>query len=592
MAVARGFFGGGETSYVLLTIDGAPVNDGRTGLVEWTQVPLSDIERIEVLRGSASVAYGDAALGAVINIVTRGGAAADGVEASVALGSWGGGGLQAALSRPLASGRLKVTIDADREGGYRAHSESSRLAASLAYRRTSEDGARSLVGRLSLSRISNQEPGPLDPAALTADRLGSHAAFSGDERRRIALEMFGGLHHNWDDGRRLESDVRLRVFDQERTRTLLLVPSFGDTQSQDDHDVSAWARVQFAMPIARSVLRIGGEAELAAYRNRYLAPSSGLLQSEGEGRQAKLATHAELRVPLGSRVRLHAAARFDAVLPSEDGAADAAPSFHQWSPRLAINVAYRDRPSSSGNLFVSWTRAFKAPSLDQLYDAREIPSGEPGVAFNLSNAGLRPQRSSAVEVGAYQVVPLGSTGRHVELSVSWYRQELEDEVDFDVRTFRYGNISRSRHTGFEASARAVLSPRVRLEHAATLGRVIFRTEEFEGNQVKNVPETAFVSSLHLRVSSALQFTLTHRTRGGVYLDDANTRRLDGNSLFDAGIRARVGRFHGVLTASNLLDAEYDSFGFLLFDPFKSASVPLVHPGAGRSLGLRLTVPAG
>ena len=30
-----------------------------------------------------------------------------------------------------------------------------------------------------------------------------------------------------------------------------------------------------------------------------------------------------------------------------------------------------------------------------------------------------------------------------------YRMAVKDEIDFDIRTFSYGNIGRSRHTGLE-----------------------------------------------------------------------------------------------------------------------------------------------
>ncbi len=100
MAVARGFFGGGETSYVLLTIDGTPANDTRTGLAEWSQIPVSAIERIEVLRGSASVVYGDAALGAVVHVMTRGGSRPAGVSGALRGGSWGDAGLSVSGKGP------------------------------------------------------------------------------------------------------------------------------------------------------------------------------------------------------------------------------------------------------------------------------------------------------------------------------------------------------------------------------------------------------------------------------------------------------------------------------------------------------------
>src|SRR5688572_20354273 len=55
VASARGFFGGGENEYVLLLVDGIPVNTPRTTLAEWMSIPVATIERIEVFRGSGSV---------------------------------------------------------------------------------------------------------------------------------------------------------------------------------------------------------------------------------------------------------------------------------------------------------------------------------------------------------------------------------------------------------------------------------------------------------------------------------------------------------------------------------------------------------
>jgi outer membrane cobalamin receptor len=588
MAVARGFFGGGETSYVLLTVDGVPVNDGRTGVVEWTQIPLSEIERVEVLRGSASEAYGDAALGAVVNVVTRGIGATEVTEGGLSLGSRDAAQGWGSLSRFLGAGRLRGTVDFDRDDGQRAHSASSRLGTSLAYR-TTGDGSGTSFARVSFSRLTNEEPGPLTAEDLSADRTASHPSFSADERTRSVADLTLGTNRDWEGDRRLDGAVRLRWLDQERTRTLLLAPQFGDTQLLDDRDLSAWGRVQYAMPVERSTLRVGGEMEVASFDSRYLSPSEGTLLSEGQASQTKLALHAGLRRPVGARVMLHGGIRYDAVLPRADGSESPAATFHQWSPRLALNVAYSARASAEGNLFVSWTRAFKAPSLDQLFDAREIPTGEPGQTLNISNAALKPQRSSAVEVGAYQRLPLGGRYRFAEMSVSLYLQELEDEIDFDVRTYRYGNILRSRHSGVEGSLRVALARRLRVDHSATVSRATFRSSDNDGNQLKNIPETAYVTTLGLGVAGSVGLTLTHRHTGGVWLDDENTQRLDGSSLFDGALRWSVGRVEASLSARNLFDTDNDSFGYLLFDPIQGASQRMVHPGPGRSLDLRLTV---
>ncbi|TRZ50355.1 TonB-dependent receptor [bacterium] len=64
---------GASSAQVLTLIDGRPVNTPRDGVTDFNQIPLSNIERIEVLRGPASSIYGANAVGGVINIVTKSG---------------------------------------------------------------------------------------------------------------------------------------------------------------------------------------------------------------------------------------------------------------------------------------------------------------------------------------------------------------------------------------------------------------------------------------------------------------------------------------------------------------------------------------
>lgn len=64
---------GTSSSHVLTLIDGRPVNTPRDGRTDFNQIPISNIERIEVLRGPASNIYGAGAVGGVINIITKSG---------------------------------------------------------------------------------------------------------------------------------------------------------------------------------------------------------------------------------------------------------------------------------------------------------------------------------------------------------------------------------------------------------------------------------------------------------------------------------------------------------------------------------------
>ena len=105
----RGITGGAGQLMVL--IDGHPQYQGIYGH------PISDsyqtlmAERVEVLRGPASVLYGSNAMGGVLNIVTRQ-ARQDGINTSINLGAGSYGTVQAEASNQIRSGRFSSTIAA------------------------------------------------------------------------------------------------------------------------------------------------------------------------------------------------------------------------------------------------------------------------------------------------------------------------------------------------------------------------------------------------------------------------------------------------------------------------------------------------
>ena len=105
----RGITGG--AGQLLVLIDGHPQYNGVYGH------PISDsyqtlmAERVEILRGPASVLYGSNAIGGVLNIVTRS-MHEDGVKTSINLGAGSYGTIQTEASNQVRNGKFSSTVSA------------------------------------------------------------------------------------------------------------------------------------------------------------------------------------------------------------------------------------------------------------------------------------------------------------------------------------------------------------------------------------------------------------------------------------------------------------------------------------------------
>lgn len=61
----------GAGARALVTIDGFPFYTGDTGEIVWEMIPVTEIQRVEVIKGAASSLYGSSAIGGVVSAITR-----------------------------------------------------------------------------------------------------------------------------------------------------------------------------------------------------------------------------------------------------------------------------------------------------------------------------------------------------------------------------------------------------------------------------------------------------------------------------------------------------------------------------------------
>ncbi len=147
------FLRGANTQHTAVLVDGIRMDtQSGSGGATWENIPLAQIERIEIVRGAASALYGSDAVAGVVQVFTRKGAGAPYLEIGAGLGSLGTvkadanisgaqGGFDYALSmatefsegfnaRPVAYDPKNPGYVADIDG-WRSHSQSARLGYSV-----------------------------------------------------------------------------------------------------------------------------------------------------------------------------------------------------------------------------------------------------------------------------------------------------------------------------------------------------------------------------------------------------------------------------------------------------------------------------
>ena len=594
-AIVRGFYGGGEADYVQVLVDGRPLNQLENGRINWELLPLSSIESIEVVRGASSAAWGDAALGGVINVLTRGGEV-PWWRGSLQSGTFGVARAAGSANSRIGSLPLSAFGDFARTDGFRAHADHTNSTVGVTLGSNTDRG-------ITISALSDwrtfDEPGALTTAELQADRSASspfHRFDNTDEQlHRLTAESRSAF-----GGGQLHAALTGELRNSDRIRTVRLSPAFADTKDRDldARRVSGTAELQFSGALAaRDEVLLGVDGSYGNIDSKYYnfaggpavayagAHQRGDLSASASGDRESAAAFALYAVQATPAVRFTAGGRLDWLRDSFDTDAATTPSDPRThtvlSPRAGVNVRYLNSSDQTGHVYANVTRSFKAPTPDQLYDRRLIPVPFPPFSITFSNAELEPQTGVSYEAGLYHEATLAPNAS-ADLSLALYQIDLRDEIDFDINTFSYKNLGKSRHRGIEAGLN------VRGPHTIggfanyTLQAATAQNGENSGKYLKAIPRH-FIGA-GVSAGSALSGSLSLLHARKTFLDDANTITLPDWTRVDARLSYQWRQLRLAVDALNLLDRSYSTTGF----PDAGGAGVYYYPAAGRSVQVGLS----
>ncbi len=344
------FMRGTSAGHTLLLIDGIPFGSATTGTPSLHNLPLSQIERIEILRGPASSLYGSDAIGGVIQIFTRRGEGPPHVEAYAGVGSRRTVEAQGGVSGSDGPWSYSVAASAYRTGGFNVAADPVRYRiANGAVPRDDADGYRNNAfnGRVGYQFAPGHEIqiNALEASSNNSIDLGGVAvdAYNRDKSRVLGLQLRNRLGEGWN------STLRLGLGEDNSTSFSPARSQFATTQKQLtwQHDIR--------LSIGSLMLAIENLDQSITSTTNY-AISDRTVRSLIAGYQGSMGKHS-----------------WQMALRHDDNS--------QFGGHNTGSLAYGYRFAAGWQARLAEGTAFKAPSFNQLYF--------PG----FGNAGLKPEKA-------------------------------------------------------------------------------------------------------------------------------------------------------------------------------------------------------
>ncbi len=407
------FLRGANANQTLVLFDGVRLNSPFFGGYDWSLPMTAGVGRVEVVRGPYSALYGADAMGGVVQILPdagQGNALRTLVEGGSA--GWRRGELEATAR----SGAWSVLATAGARDGSGPLSNDdfwSREAMVDAGYDLAGGGRIGVIAR----RTRSHTDVPFSGATVTPHRFTE----ASETQLAVPLKLRLGA------GTELEASVS-------RVERSLLYRDPDDPSGFTAEDTAAdsdGARV--ALHWVRDHQRVvaGGE-----WRRDDVSDTTSFGPNLDHRRLTTRSLFAQDELSLGNHLGLLAGVRWD----------EADPWGSEVSPRAT--ASWRGAGFRS---WVSFGRAFRAPSLGELY----YPSS--------GNPSLAPERSRSAELGV--AFPINDRGG--ELQVVAFSNRVHDLIDFDFASFRFANISRAAQDGVEASWLQRVARETRLRLAVT-----------------------------------------------------------------------------------------------------------------------------
>ena len=426
------FLRGGESDYVKVLVDGVTMNSPG-GAFNVANLTIENVDRIEVVRGPASVVHGADAMTGVVQVFTRRGAGALTPEISLEAGGLGnrrfGGALQGGGQLGTVSLQAgKATSDGlyDFNNEYRNRGGSVRLGTAP---RMPVDGQLTVRYHDVRSGFPTNSAGvPVDSNQFVTERqLALSTSAARRLSRAVAIQLLGTVS-------RTENGFQDRLDHPGDTTGF----SFAASRDERSHRTGADLRLTWA---GRGPLAGAAGVQYEDERQRQAGSTtsnfgSGVFTQDDAFRaqRSTRAAYGEAAYAVGESATLNAGVRLD------DNSAFGSAGTWRLGGTLHATGGLTLRAQAG--------RAFKAPTFAELFASSPFEVGDPA---------LQPEHARSWEVGADQLL----AGGRARVSASWFSQVFRNLIQYAAAAPgepTYGNVAAATSRGLEVGAMVTPHP--------------------------------------------------------------------------------------------------------------------------------------
>jgi iron complex outermembrane receptor protein len=537
---------------MLIMMDGIEMNDP-SNYISVSTIPLDAIERIEVVKTPASVLYGPAAVGGVINVITK-----KPVKPLEGSGSVGYGSFE----RKEAS----VNVGGLLESGF-TYGLNYQLLDSDGYRDNSWRKQNAFTPRLGYL-------GEKVEFDLSANVVDAEYAFPGGlplttweqdptkslqpDREGSSVKSTVGATMNWslNDSNILKLKTSYRDNDWE-------TEDYGMFFKGDNYNVltgeAAWQHLAVISGMRNSLLLGAEYRDLNNEPSMYMDDLHGsMLLSQAEIQEQITGFFAQDELSVTDRLLLNIGARYDQIDTDFTNKLMSSASFDnshdKWSPRFG--ATYTVSPELA--LFGNYSQGIRSVNL-----ARP--------AFQLKS-NVVPETEESLEAGIRGVL-----GGVMEYSVAGFQVNTKDKI-IQKERYLYENAGEAESKGVEAS----LTRQLPCGFYATADYTYINAEftsfttssttpdaavSYNGKRVPLVPENIFGATVGWKDTLRGHLSASLRYVDSKFIDNANTLTLDDYAVVDVkyvlGLGALIQGAENLefsIAVNNLFDEAYAEYG--------------------------------